>query len=184
MLTALLTVCGGENPTIVTTEVSSSNTSVASTDDGVEVDIVQDDTSSSAVAELSEPFSATEKLWMTANTSESMEVNLIAGDVLVVEISLEGHSTGGSASSIGQAGVSTKVTVAVTNGYDEVIFMKAEVQGQPNLESVYNVVQAENVQGEILEAITIEDTGTHTISVFNPMLLQGQSAEVTYHINQ
>lgn len=194
ILAALLTVCGGEEPTTATTGLSSGDTSVASADDAVqddaveddavEDDAVEDDTSSSVVGELSEPSSIREHFFITANSSESIEVDLVAGDVLIVEISLEGHSTGGSASSIGQAGVSTKVTVAVTNGYDDVIFLKAGVEGQPNLEAVYNVVQAEDAPGEILEAITIEDTGTHTIAVFNPMLLQGQSADLTIHINQ
>ncbi len=194
ILAALLTVCGGEESTTATTGVSSGDTSVASADDAVqddaveddavEDDAVEDDTSSSVVGELSEPSSIREHFFITANSSESIEVDLVAGDVLIVEIALEGHSTGGSASSIGQAGVSTKVTVAVTNEYDEVIFLKAGVEGQPNLEAVYNVVQAEDAQGEFLEAITIEDTGTHTIAVFNPLLLQGQSADLTIHINQ
>ena len=199
ILAALLTVCGGEESTTATTGVSPGDTSVASADDAVqddaveddaveddavEDDAVEDDTSSSVVGELSEPSSTTEEFFITANDSESVEIDLIAGDVLIVEIALEGHSTGGSASSIGQAGVSTKVTVAVTNEYDEVIFLKAGVEGQPSDAAKYNILQAEDAQGEILEAITIEDTGTHTISVFNPLLLQGQSAHLTIHINQ
>ena len=199
ILAALLTVCGGEESTTATTGVSSGDTSVASADDAVqddaveddaveddavEDDAVEDDTSSSAVGELSEPSSIKEELFVTANSSEEMEIDLMAGDVLIVEISLEGHSTGGSASSIGQAGVSTNVTVAVTNEYEEVIFIKAGVEGQPSLEAVYNIVQAEDAPGEVLDPITIEETGTHTISVFNPLLLQGQSADITLHINQ
>ncbi|MBD47662.1 MAG: hypothetical protein CL891_00990 [Dehalococcoidia bacterium] len=188
ILAALLTVCGGEESTPATTGVSSGDTSVGLADDAVEDDAVEDaveddavedDTSSSVVGELSEPSSTTEELFITANSSESIEVDLMAGDVLIVEIALEGHSTGGSRSDIGQAGVSTKVTVAVTNEYDEVIFMKAEVTGQTSA-----VIQSEGAHGEVLDAITIEETGIHTISVFNPLLLQGQSADLTININQ
>ena len=200
MLAALLTVCGGEEPTTATTGVSSGDTNVASSvddaveddaveddaveDDAVEDDAVEADTSSSAVGELSEPSSIKEELFVTANSSEEMEVDLMAGDLLIVEIALEGHSTGGSASSIGQAGVYTTVTVAVTNEYEEVIYLNTGVEGQPSDAAKYNIVRAEDAHGELLDPITIEETGTHTISVFNPLLLQGQSADITLHINQ
>ncbi len=190
MLAALLTVCGGEEPTTATTGVSSGDTNVASSvddaveDDAVEDDVVEADTSSSAVGELSEPSTVKEEFFVTANSSEEMEVDLIAGDVLIVEIAVEGHSTGGSASSIGQAGVYTTVTVAVTNEYEEVIYLNTGVEGQPSDAAKYNLVRAEDAPGEILDPITIEETGTHTISVFNPLLLQGQSADITLHINQ
>ena len=190
MLAALLTVCGGEEPTTATSGVSSGDTNVASSvddaveDDAVEDDVVEADTSSSAVGELSEPSTVKEEFFVTANSSEEMEVDLIAGDVLIVEIAVEGHSTGGSASSIGQAGVYTTVTVAVTNEYEEVIYLNTGVEGQPSDAAKYNIVRAEDAPGEILDPITIEETGTHTISVFNPLLLQGQSADITLHINQ
>ena len=190
MLAALLTVCGGEEPTTATSGVSSAATNVtSSTDDAVEDDAVEDDaveadTSSSAAGELSEPSSIKEDFFVTANSSEEMEIDLIAGDVLIVEIALEGHSTGGSASSIGQAGVYTTVTLAVTNEYEEVIYLNTGVEGQPSDAAKYNMVQAEGAPGEMLDPITIEETGTHTISVFNPLLLQGQSAHITLHINQ
>ena len=195
MLAALLTVCGGEEPTTATTGVSSGDTNVASSvddaveddaveDDAVEDDVVEADTSSSAVGELSEPSTVKEEFFVTANSSEEMEVDLMAGDVLIVEIALEGHSTGGSASSIGQAGVYTTVTVAVTNEYEEVLLLNTGVEGQPSDAAKYNLVRAEDAHGELLDPITIQETGTHTISVFNPLLLQGQSADITLHINQ
>lgn len=181
MLAVVLTVCGGSSSSVTTAE-SSGDTSVASTDDAVQDDAVEDDAgnaSSSEVGELSEPSSITEELFITANTSESLEVDLLAGDVLTLEIALEGHSTGGSRADTGQAGAYTKVTVSVLNEYDEVVFLQTEVEGVDGSQ-----VHAEGAQGQHLDSITILDSGTHTISVFNPLLLQGQSADLTYHINQ
>ncbi len=179
MLAALLTVCGGEESTTTTSVESSDNTNVASTADVVEDEPEADEPDTSVVGELSEPSSTTEELFITANSSESAEVDLMAGDVLTLELAMEGHSTGGSRADTGQAGAYTQVTVSVLNEYDEVVFLQTNVEGEDGSQ-----VHHEGAKGQLLDSITIQDSGTHTISVFNPLLLQGISCDLTYHINQ
>ncbi len=113
----------------------------------------------------SESTSGSETLFISANESEEISVNLAAGDVLEVTFASESNITGGRNVSAGIGGAEEGIQLAIRDPLDS------------------SLLTIDDTTSTSTVSVEAEVNGEHQIFFFNPFLLQAVTVEVSWTVN-
>ena len=113
----------------------------------------------------SESTSGSETLFIAANETGEMSVNLVAGDVLEVTFVTESNITGGQNVSAGIGGADEGVQLVIRDPLAS------------------SLVTLEDTTSSSTVNVEAEASGEHTMLFFNPFPLQAVTVEVSWAVN-